>query len=243
MDQAIAAADTNNRLAGDRARAAELRRRIERVEQERFQAVSKLELASTVLAAYIERRRKLEAQLAKAQSTRASFTEEVVRVRGQLDEAEQRLACLQEEKAVAVGRQKVLQAVARDVVGGDPGAAASLKGTVAQVLSVPQVYERAIEAVLGHRLLGRLVEGPSEAGKALRVLKAQGTTGGWVGPTRPRGRGAHASTRREGGGVVGPAPELVNPVGGPEELLAPLLAGGGVVEAQEQAHGLRHSMK
>src|SRR5438445_328810 len=118
MDQAIAATDSNNRLASDRARAAELRRRIERVEQERFQAVSKLELASTVLAAYIERRRKLEAQLAKAQSTRASFTEEVVRVRGQLDEAEQRLACLQEEKAVAVGRQKVLQAVARDVVGG-----------------------------------------------------------------------------------------------------------------------------
>src|SRR5436853_1120474 len=175
MDQAIAATDSNNRLAGDRARAAELRRRIERVEQERFQAVSKLESASTVLAACIERRRKLEAQLAKAQSTRASFAEEVVRVRGQLDEAEQRLARLQEEKAVAVARQKVLQAVARDVVGGDPGAAGNLKGTVAQVLSVPQAYERAIEAVLGLRLLGRLVEGPSEAVKVLQILKAQGT--------------------------------------------------------------------
>src|SRR2546427_3674514 len=46
MDQAIAAAATNNRLAGDRARAAELRRRIERVEQERIQADSKLEVAS-----------------------------------------------------------------------------------------------------------------------------------------------------------------------------------------------------
>src|SRR5438034_1318619 len=185
MDQAIAATDSNNRRASDRARAAELRRRIERVEQERFQAVSKLELASTVLAACIERRRKLEAQLAKTQSTRASFMEEVVRVRGQLDEAEQRLARLQEEKAVAVGRQKVLQAVARDVVRGDPGAAASLKGTVAQVLSVPQVYERAIEAVLGHRLLGRIVEGPSEAVKALRVLKAQGMNGGTFVPKRP----------------------------------------------------------
>src|SRR2546425_10745489 len=53
MDQAIAAADTNNRLAGDRARAAELRRRIERVEQERVQADSKLELASAGLAACI----------------------------------------------------------------------------------------------------------------------------------------------------------------------------------------------
>src|SRR2546427_161045 len=138
MDQAIAAADTNNRLAGDRARAAELRRRIERVEQERFQAVSKLELASTVLAACIERRRKLELQLAKARSTRGGFAEEVVRVRNQHDEAEERLARLQEEKAVAVSRQKVLQAVGYDVVGGDPGAAANLKGTVAQVPLVPQ---------------------------------------------------------------------------------------------------------
>ncbi len=242
MDQAIAATDSNNRLASDRARAAELRRRIECVEQERFQAVSKLELASTVLAACIERRRKLEAQLAKAQSTRASFAEEVVRVRGQLDEAEQRLVRLQEEKAVAVGRQKVLQAVARDVVGGDPGAAASLKGTVAQVLSVPQVYERAIEAVLGHRLLGRLVEGPSEAVKALRVLKAQGTTGGTFVPKRPRVWGAHASTRWQGAGVVGPAQDLVTPRGGHEDLVAHLLAGVVVVEALEQAHGLWQSM-
>src|SRR5437867_3849002 len=242
MDQAIAATDSNNRLASDRARAAELRRRIERVEQERFQAVSKLELASTVLAACIERRRKLEAQLAKAQSTRASFTEEVVRVRGQLDEAEQRLARLQEEKAVAVGRQKVLQAVARDVVGGDPGAAASLKGTVAQVLSVPQVYERAIEAVLGHRLLGRLVEGPSEAVKALRVLKAQGTTGGTFVPKRPRVWGARASARWQGAGVVGPARDLVTPHAGHEDLVAHLLAGVVVVEALEKAHGLWQSM-
>jgi len=242
MDQAIAATDSNNRLASDRARAAELRRRIERVEQERFQAVSKLELASTVLAACIERRRKLEAQLAKAQSTRASFTEEVVRVRGQLDEAEQRLARLQEEKAVAVGRQKVLQAVARDVVGGDPGAAASLKGTVAQVLSVPQVYERAIEAVLGHRLLGRLVEGPSEAVKALRVLKAQGTTGGTFVPKRPRVWGARASARWQGAGVVGPARDLVTPHAGHEDLVAHLLAGVVVVEALEKAHGLWLSM-
>src|SRR5207244_2198035 len=82
----------------------------ERVEQERFQADSKLELASAVLAACIERRRKLEARLAKARSTRAGFAEEIVRVRNQHDEAAQRLARLQEEKAVAVARQEVLQA-------------------------------------------------------------------------------------------------------------------------------------
>ncbi|TLY23911.1 MAG: chromosome segregation protein SMC [Nitrospirae bacterium] len=242
MDQAIAATDSNNRLAGDRARAAELRRRIERVEQERLQAVSKLESASTVLAACIERRRTLEAQLAKAQSTRASFTEEVVRVRGQLDEAEQRLARLQEEKAVAVARQKVLQAVTRDVVGGDPGAAANLKGTVAQVLSVPQAYERAIEAVLGHRLLGRLVEGPSEAVKVLQILKAQGTPGGTFVPKRPRVWGARASARWQGAGVVGPARDLVTPRVGHEDLVAYLLDGVVVVEALEQALGLWQTM-
>src|SRR5438132_1571109 len=242
MDQAIAATDSNNRLAGDRARAVELRRRIERVEQERFQAVSKLESASTVLAACIERRRKLEAQLAKAQNTRASFAEEVVRVRGQLDEAEQRLARLQEEKAVAVARQKVLQAVARDVVGGDPGAAGNLQGTVAQVLSVPQAYERAIEAVLGLRLLGRLVEEPSEAVKALQILKAQGTPGGTFVPKRPRFWGTRASARWKDAGVVGPARDLVTPRARHEDLVAYLLDGVVVVEALEQALGLWQAM-
>jgi chromosome segregation protein len=242
MDQAIAATDSNNRLASDRARAAELRRRIERVEHERFQAVSKLELASTVLAACIERRRKLEAQLAKAQGARAGLAEEVVRVRGQLDEAEQQLARLQEEKAGAVARQKVLQAVTHDVAGGDPGAAANLKSTVAQVLSVPQDYERAIEAVLGHRLLGRLVEGPSEAVKELQQLAAQGTPGGTFVPKRPRVWGARASARWKGAGVVGPARDLVTPRAGHEDLVAHLLAGVVVVEALEQALGLWQSM-
>src|SRR3989442_8646947 len=140
MDQAIAAADTNNRLAGDRARAAELRRRIERVEQERFQAGSKLELASAVLAACIERRRKLEAQLAKARSTRAGFAEEVVRVRNQHDEAEQRLARLQEEKAVAVAPQKGPPGPGDEVGGGEPRAGAEPKRTVGQGPSVPPSY-------------------------------------------------------------------------------------------------------
>jgi len=242
MDQAIAVADTNNRLAGDRARAAELRRRIERVEQERFQADSKLELASAVLAACIERRRKLEARLAKARSTRAGFAEEIVRVRNQHDEAAQRLARLQEEKAVAVARQKVLQAVGHDVFGGDPGAAANLKGTVAQVLSVPQGYERAIEAVLGHRLLGRVVEGPSEAVKVLQMLKAQGTAGGTFVPKRPRMWEARASAGWRGAGVVGLARDLVTPRAGYEDLVAHLLAGVVVVEALEQALGLWQSM-
>src|SRR5437899_1282591 len=242
LRESAAAADTNNRLAGDRARAAELRRRIERVEQERFQADSKLELASAVLAACIERRRKIEAQLAKARSTRAGFAEEVVRVRNQHDEAEQRLARLQEEKAVAVARQKVLQAVGYGVVGGDPGAAAKLKGTVAQVLSVPQGYERAIEAVLGHRLLGRLVEGPSEAVKVLQILKAQGTAGGTFVPKRPRMWEARASAGWRGAGVVGPARDLVTPRVGYEDLVAHLLAGVVVVEALEQALGMWQSM-
>jgi chromosome segregation protein len=242
MDQAIAATDTNNRLASDRARAAELRRRIERVDQERCQAVSKLEVAAAVLAACIERRRKLEAQLEKTQSARAGFAQEVIRVRGQLDEAEQRVARLQEEKAVAVARQKVLQAVVRDVVGGDPSAAANLKGTVAQVLSVPQVYECAIEAVLGHRLLGRLVEGPPEAVKALQMLKAQGTAGGTFVPKRPRVWAARAAARWQGGGVVGLARDLVTPRAGYENLVAHLLAGVVVVEALEQALDLWQSM-
>ncbi|TLY23340.1 MAG: chromosome segregation protein SMC [Nitrospirae bacterium] len=242
MDQAIAATDSNNRLANDRARMAELRRRIGRVEQERREAASKLEVTSTMLAACRERRSKLAAQLAKTQSARAGFAEEVERVRGRRDEAEQRLARLQEERAGAVARQKVLEAVAHDAMGGDPLAASKVKGTVAQVLSVPQAYERAIEAVMGHRLLGRLVEGPSEAVTALREQKAQGTAGGTFVPKRPRVWVARASARWTGAGVVGLARDLVTPRTGHEDLVTHLLAGVVVVETLEQALGLWQAM-
>src|SRR5439155_11022797 len=168
---------------------------------------------------------------------RAGFVKEGERASVRRDEAEQRLGRLQEESAGAVARQKVLEAVTHDAMGGDPRAASTVKGTVAQVLSVPQAYEHAIEAVLGHRLLGRLVEGPSEAVMAMRELKAQGTAGGTFVPKRPRVWVARASARWKSAGVVGLACDLVTPCAGHEDLVTHLLAGVVVVETLEQALG------
>jgi chromosome segregation protein len=208
----------------------------------RDRAASEQESARARLTACSERCRQTEARLAATKGARADLADEVACLRTQLAEAEQRLARLQEEKAVSVARQKVLQAVRDEGAGRDGADAGFLKDSVAQVLSVPPRFERALEAVLGHRLLGQLVEGPVEAVSLLRALAAQGAAGGTFIPKHPRVFGARPAVTVEGTGVIGPARELVTPRAGYEGLATHLLAGVVVVETLEQAMGLWREM-
>ena len=242
MERMMAAAAATNRLAANEARAAELRHRIEGVEQERLQAVAAGESTGTLLAACTERRRRFETHLVTARGTRTDLADAVACLKNQLAEAGQRVARLQEEKAVAEARQKVLQSVTCDTAAQDSDDATLLKDTVAQVLSVPSHLERAVEAALGHRLMGRLVEGPSEAVGMLRALASKGTSGGIFIPRHPRIFGSHVTATLDGAGVVGPAHALVTPRQGYEELVAHLLAGVVIVETLEQAAGLWQQM-
>ena len=242
LERMMAAAAATNRLAADEARAAELRRRIEGVEQERLQAVAAGESSGTLLAARTEGRRRLETNLVTARGACADLADAVTCLKNQLTESDQHVARLQEEKAVAEARQKVLQSVTCETALQDSDAAALLKDTVAQVLSVPARLERAVEAVLGHRLLGRLVEGPAEAVGVLRVLASKGAGGGTFIPRRPRIFGSQATATLEGAGVVGSAQALVTPRTGYEELVAHLFAGVVIVETLEQAIGLWQQM-
>lgn len=242
MKRMMAASAATNRLAADEARAAELRRRIEGVEQERLQAVAAFESAGTLLAACAERRRRLETNLAMARGARTDLVDAVACLRNQLGETDQRVARLQEEKAVSDARRKVLQSVTWDAAAQDADAFALLKDTVAQGLSVPARLERAVEAVLGHRLMGRLVEGPAEAVGVLRALASQGGGGGTFIPRHPRIFGSPVTAKLDGAGVVGPAHALVTPHKGHEELVAYLLAGAVIVETLDQALGLWHQM-
>jgi chromosome segregation protein len=240
MERVMTATAAGNCLANDQARAAEIRRRADRVEQERLQAVSSLEASKTGLAASVERRRQLETNLTTARGARADLADAIACLKSQLAEAEQRFARVQEEKAVSVARQKVLQSVSHDAVEGN--AASLLNDTVAQVLSVPAAYERAVEAVLGHRLTGKLVEGPAEAVRVLRALAAKGAAGGTFIPKHPRVFGARAAAKLEGAGVVGPARDVVTPRKGYDELVTHLLAGVVIVETLDQAVALWKGM-
>ena len=241
MERVMAATAAGNRLANDQARAAELRRRADSVEKERLQAASSLETAKTALAASVKRRRQLETQLVTAGGARADLADALTGLKSQLAEAEQRLARLQEEKAVSAARQKVLQAVAHDA--GDQDDAASLfKETLSQVLSVPAEYERAIEAVLGHRLTGKLVEGPADAVRVLCALAEKGATGGTFIPKHPRVFGARVTPMLEGADVIGPARDVVTPRKGYDELVSHLLAGVVIVETLDQAVALWKDM-
>ncbi len=206
----------------------------------RGRAASEQESAKVRLIACRERRRQTEVRLTTTKGAGADLADEVACLKSQLAEAEQGLTRLQEEKAVAVGRQKALQSVNCDAVEGD--AASLLKDTVAQVLTAPAEYERAIEAVLGHRLMGRLVEGPVEAVGILHQLAAKGAAGGIFIPKHPRVFGARSAVMLKGTGVIGPAQDLVTPRKGYEELVAHLLAGVVIVETLEQAVGLWQQM-
>jgi chromosome segregation protein len=241
MERMMAAAAATNRLAANEARAVELRRRIAGVEQERLQAVAAGESSGTLLSACTERRRRIETDLVTARGARTDLADAVVCLKNQLAEAGQRVARMQEEKAVAEARQKVLQSVTCDTAMRDSDDT-TLKDTVAQVLSVPSRLERAVEAALGHRLMGRLVEGPSEAVGVLRALALKGASGGTFIPRHPRIFGSHVTATLDGAGVVGPAHALVTPRQGYEELVAHLLAGVVIVETLEQAAGLWQQM-
>jgi chromosome segregation protein len=246
MDRVMAATVAAGRLESERARASELRRQGERIEREQVRADADLRSVTGALSACIDRRTKTEARLAEAQAARKDLTESVLRLKEGLSRADQQVGRLQEESAVAIARQRVLESVTRESSTPTPDQAPKgsglLKETVAQVLSVPAEYERAIEAVLNHRLLGTLVEGPEEAMQWLGMIKEQGAAGGTFIPKQPRVFGVFSPVRLEGPGVVGLLQELVTARKGSERLVTHLLAGVVVVNTLEQAIGLWHGM-
>lgn len=242
MERMRASASATNRLAAHEARAAERRRRIEDVERERAQAAAAAESAGTLLVACTERRRCSETSLAAARGARPDLADAVSRLKQQLAGAEQRVARLQEDQAVAAARQTVLQSVTGEAAAPGADAATVFTEILSRVLSVPARFDRAVESVLGHRLMGRLVEGPEDAVGALRALAAQGVGGGTFIPKRPRVLGGHVTAPMEGPGVIGPAHALVTPRQGYEGLVAHLLSGVVFVETLEQAVALWQQM-
>ena len=233
MERVMAATAIANRLANSQGRGADLGRRIERLEQERIQAEAVLEERAAQLATCIDRRRRREAQAHEAMVTLGSVSGQVADLKKQATDAEQVVGSLQEELTVGSARQTALQAVTR--VQGLPDTKAERLGdTLAHVVSVPPQYDTAIEAVLGHKLMGMLVDTPQEAIGLLEHLKRQGAGGTFI-PKRPRVFRRQAGPELCGPGVIGSALRVVTPKPGYEELLSHLLDGVLIVQNLERA--------
>ena len=241
MQGVMALTEMTNRFAHDQARTAELHRAVERLEQERIRAAAALESTTTAASVSIERRREIEAQLTAAQTERAGRANLVLGLKTKITELERQASRLQEELTVAAARQAALRAVMQEAAGQVGSGSAPVdpeRQTLAQVLTVPAEYEGAIEAALGHRLLGVVTETPAEAVQMLGILKAQGAGAGLYLPRRPRFFRTHAPPRFQSAGVRGWALELVTPVRGYEELVAHLLADVIIVDTLDDAQAL-----
>jgi len=235
MDRVMAVAAIANRLEAGRTRAAELGRRIERLEQERIQATAALDALGIDLSACTSRRHQIETQLKETLAACGGISATVAYLKKALSEADQRVAELQEQFTVSVAHQKALQAVVRDSAIQPFEDAEGRGAIVAHVLTVLPEYDTAIEAVLGYRLMGKLVETPAEAVGLLEKLKARGANGGTFIPKRPRQFQAPASATVSGKGVLGPALGFVAARAGYEELVTHLLAGAVLVQGLGQA--------
>ncbi|TLY35959.1 MAG: chromosome segregation protein SMC [Nitrospirae bacterium] len=235
MEHVLAGTAAVNRLASDRARAGELSRRVERLEQDRVRAGARLDAVTVALSSHTVRKQELETQLAASGTSRGDHAETAHRLKADIAECDQQIVRLQEKLTVSIARGKALHAVKQDAVILPPSVTDRFGETVTQVLTVPAEYEAAVEAVLGHRLVSALIETPSEAVSLLETLKAQGLGGGSFLPRRPRLFGGPPAVTFDGPGVLGSALSLVRARDGYEDLVQYLLAGVVIVDSLERA--------
>src|SRR5439155_12643220 len=222
MDRTMAATVITNQVTNSQTRGWELTRRIEKLEQERIQAGVTLDVQQQQLGACRERRRQNETALQETVAAVGRLSGTMTDLKKRLSDADQRLSTVQEELTVCLARQRALHAITRQPLP-PSGASESLGVTLAHFLTVRSEYDCAIEAVLGHKLMGTLVESPQEAARSLKTLDGQSAGGRTFLPKHPRS-GPGAPSRIHGEGVVGCASDIVSPSPGYETLMSHLLA-------------------
>ena len=234
MDRTMAATVVTNQVTNNQSRALELSRRIEKLEQERIQAGVALDTLKQQLAACRERRCQNEIALRETAAAASTQSGVIADLKRRFSDADQRLATIQEELTDVTARQRALQTITQQARSPLPDSE-SLGATLAHVLTVRSEYDFAIEAVLGYKLLGTLVEAPQEAARFLKTLKGQSAAGRTFLPKHPRIWRSGSSRRVEGDGVIGCALDFVSPCPGYEELISHLLGGVVIVRTLDQA--------
>ena len=241
MNRAMEATVVANQMTNNQTRGDDLTRRIEKLEQQRIQAETALHTLQEQLCAGGDRRRADEMQLQATLATVGTVSGGLAELKQRLADAEDRVSSIQEELTVSSARQHALRAITRGVVPllADPDGDG---GTLAHVLTVRAEYDVAIEAVLGSKLLGTLVDTPQEAARLLETLQSQDAVNGTFLPRRPRVLGTRSTEAIQHEGIIGRALDVVSPKPGYEELVSYLLAGVFIVRSLEEAVGLWENM-
>jgi len=170
----------------------------------------------------------------------------------ELRDTDQRIGRHQEESASVQSRLRALQSVIREGMGyGRAGEEATslragcqdLREALAEWLVVPAGLERAVEAVLGERVRGWLVEGPATAREAVALLKQNGLGRGSFVPVSPRWKADAAAsgwwpTLKAQPGVRGLATDLLRASGAAGAALNCLFDSVVVVDSLDSAVGL-----
>ena len=241
MDRVMAATMVANQATNNRSRIAELSRRVEKAEQQRIQAETALDIQQQQLRECHERRCQNEIQLQEAMAAVDALAGGITDLKKRLSDADHTVSKVQEELTVSTARQQALYAITREA---QPLAESERLGlTLAHVLTVRSEYDIAIEAVLGHKLVGMLVDTPQEAASLLKTVNGQCPATLTFLPRRPRSFGADPDVMMmQGEGIVGPALAFVYPRSGYEELTSHLLAGVIIVRTLDDAVALWQEM-
>lgn len=248
LDITVRATSGENALAGLASRRDEVLRRAERLMGEMTELEGQRTRARDWLQEIVRTREAGERHLHDLQQTRDTAAKETQRLDERLRETEQTVGRQQEELAAVESRLQALQGVIREDMGygrdGEEEATslrAACKGVreaMAEWLVVPPRFERAVEAVLGERMRGWLVESPSKARQAVEFLKKNKLGRGTFLPSRPRWSADAAGRQDEPWwpaladerGVLGRAVDLVRAPGESTHALACLFDGVVVVE-------------
>jgi chromosome segregation protein len=143
------------------------------------------------------------------------------RLREEFSQKNSRLVSLRELEESMEGCGEAVKAV---VESGRRGELAGMHGILADLLQTEKRYERAIEAALGEKLQGLVVEGHTDAAAAIAFLKGSGKGRGTFVPVSPRAATIQGNPT-SGADSVWKAAELVSARDGYSAIVEGLLGG------------------
>jgi chromosome segregation protein len=204
--------------------------------------------------ALLEKARGLQAQGRENEDRRLEFQRarqeavaEAERVTTELSETEQLLGRRLEELTATDSRLRTLEGIVREEMGygrqGEEGTALrtceGVREAIVEWLAVPQGFDRAIEAVLGERVRGWLVDHPSVACRAVEFLRQKDLGRGAFIPRQPRWSADRVHpwwpALAQEPGVIGRALDLVQVPADSAATCACLLDGVVIVDTLETA--------
>ena len=252
----VQATSGENALTGLTHRVEEVARRIERLTKEQTELEVQKAGVLERIGEVTRRREDQERQLGEQRREREARQTASQQLEGRLRGAEQRASRQQEELASVESRLRALQGIVREEMGygreGEEEATsvravcAGVREAVAEWLTMPPQFERAIEAALGERARAWLVEAPDQAREAIAFLTGKGLGRGAFVPLSPRwsaglmGGGSQDWWSALAGqpGVLGKALDVIHAPEESRRALFPLFDGVVIVDTLHNAVNL-----